>query len=76
LLNWELTVADTQIHRTTHRQVGKHFADVERATLLPLSLEPFPSFQEGRCTVHRDGHVEVSVAKLIDVKSAIPEQDR
>jgi transposase len=59
LLDWELTVADTRIHGTTRRQVGKHFADVERAALLPLPLEPFPSFQEGRRTVHRDGHVEI-----------------
>jgi hypothetical protein len=62
LLDWELTVADTRIHGTTRRQVGKHFADVERAALLPLPLEPFPSFQEGRRTVHRDGHVEVKRA--------------
>jgi transposase len=59
LLDWELTVADTRIHGTTRRQVGKHFADVERAALVPLPLSPFPSFQEGRRTVHRDGHVEV-----------------
>jgi transposase len=62
LLDWELTVADTRIHGTTRRQVGKHFADVERVALLPLPLEPFPSFQEGRRTVHRDGHVEVKHA--------------
>jgi transposase len=59
LLDWELTVADTRIHGTTRRQVGKHFADVERAALVPLPLSPFPSFHEGRRTVHRDGHVEV-----------------
>ena len=29
LLNWELTVADTRIHGTTRRQVGKYFAEVE-----------------------------------------------
>jgi transposase len=62
LLDWELTVADTRIHGTTRRQVGKHFADVERAALLPLPLTPFPSFHEGRRTVHRDGHVEVKRA--------------
>ena len=62
LLDWELTVADTRIHGTTRRQVGKHFADVERQALLPLPLEPFPSFHEGRRTVHRDGHVEVERA--------------
>ena len=62
LLDWELTVADTRIHGTTRRQVGKHFAEVERAALLPLPLEPFPSFHEARRTVHRDGHVEVERA--------------
>jgi transposase len=62
LLEWELTVADKRIHGTTRRQVGKHFADAERQALLPLPLEPFPSFHEGRRTVHRDGHVEVKRA--------------
>ena len=62
LLDWELTVADTRIHGTTRRQVGKHFADVERQALLPLPLEPFPSFHEARRMVHRDGHVEVKRA--------------
>jgi transposase len=62
LLDWELTVADTRIHGTTRRQVGKHFAEVERGALLPLPLEPFPSFHEGHRIVHRDGHVEVDRA--------------
>jgi transposase len=62
LLDWELTVADTRIHGTTRRQVGKHFADVERGALVPLPLEPFPSYHEGRRIVHRDGHVEVERA--------------
>ena len=62
LLDWELTVADTRIHGTTRRQVGKHFADVERAALSPLPLTSFPSFHEGRRTVHRDGHVEIKRA--------------
>ncbi len=62
LSDWELTVADTRIHGTTRRQVGKHFADVERAALVPLPLAAFPSFHEGRRTVHRDGHVEVKHA--------------
>ena len=62
LLDWELTVADTRIHGTTRRQVGKHFAEVERAALVPLPLAPFPSFHEARRTVHRDGHVEVKRA--------------
>jgi transposase len=62
LRDWELAVADTRIHGTTRRQVGKHFADVERAALLRLPLEPFPSYHEARRTVHRDGHVEVDRA--------------
>jgi transposase len=62
LLEWELTVADTRIHGTTRRQVGKHFADVERQALLSLPLEPFPSFHEERRMVHRDGHIEVKRA--------------
>jgi transposase len=62
LLNWELTVADTRIHGTTRRQVGKHFTEVERGALVPLPLGLFPSFHEGRRIVHRDGHVEVKRA--------------
>src|SRR6202035_634603 len=62
LRDWELTVADTRVHGTTRRHVGRHFAEVERAALLPLPVEPFPSFREGRRTVHRDGHVEVDHA--------------
>jgi transposase len=62
LLDWELTVADTRVHGTTRRHVGNHFAEVERVALLPLPLEPFPSFREARRTVHRDGHVEVDHA--------------
>jgi transposase len=62
LHDWELTVADTRMHGTTRRHVGKHFAEVERAALLPLPVDPFPSFREDRRTVHRDGHVEVEHA--------------
>jgi transposase len=62
LQEWELTVADTRIHGTTRRQVGKHFADVERAALVPLPPESFPSFREGRRLVHSDGHIEVERA--------------
>jgi len=62
LLDWETTVADTRVHGTTRRHVGNHFANVERAALLPLPIDPFPSFHEGRRTVHRDGHVEVEHA--------------
>jgi transposase len=62
LLDWELTVADTRIHGTTRRQVGKHFTDVERGALLPLPREAFPSYHEARRTVHPDGHVEIKRA--------------
>ncbi len=62
LLDWEQTVADTRIHGTTRRQVGACFLAVERAALRPLPPERFPSFQEARRTVHRDGHVEVERA--------------
>lgn len=62
LLDWEQTVADTRIHGTTRRQVGAHFAAVERPALQRLPLERFPCFQEARRIVHRDGHVEVERA--------------
>jgi transposase len=62
LLTWETTVADTRIHGTTRQQVGKVFAEVERAALLPLPVSRFPCFQEAARIVHRDGHVEVARA--------------
>jgi transposase len=62
LLNWEATVADTRIHGTTRRQVGAHFAAVERPALLPLPEERFANFREAQRIVHRDGHVEVDKA--------------
>lgn len=62
LLSWESTVADTRIHGTTRQQVGKMFAEQEKAALLPLPAERFACFQEARRTVHRDGHVEVARA--------------
>jgi transposase len=62
LLNWEATVADTRLHGTTRRQVGKHFEESERAALQRLPAERFPCFTESRRTVHRDGHVEVEKA--------------
>lgn len=62
LLDWERTVADTRLHGTTRRQVGKHFEDVEQAALQRLPAERFPCFTESRRTVHRDGHVEVEKA--------------
>lgn len=62
LLDWEQTVADTRLHGTTRRQVGAHFAEVERAALQALPAERFPNFHEARRVVHRDGHVEVERA--------------
>ncbi|MEI8373786.1 MAG: IS21 family transposase [Planctomycetota bacterium] len=60
LLDWETTVADTRIHGTIHKQVGKLFQEVERSTLQRLPVERFPFFHEGKRIVHRDGHVEVA----------------
>ena len=62
LQDWEQNVADTRVHGTTRRQVGKLFAEVERSALLPLPLTRFPCFSEGQRTVSRDGHVEVDKA--------------
>jgi transposase len=59
LLDWETSVADTRIHGTTRRQVGKVFHEVERGCLQTLPLERFPAFCESQRVVHRDGHVEV-----------------
>jgi transposase len=62
LAQWEAGVADTRIHGTIRKQVGKLFAEVERAALTPLPLERFPFFHEKQRIVHRDGHVEVAKA--------------
>ncbi|MBU0718793.1 MAG: DDE-type integrase/transposase/recombinase, partial [Planctomycetes bacterium] len=62
LLDWEASVADTRIHGTTRKQVGKVFQDVERAALLPLPVDRFPFFHEAKRSVHRDGHVAVDKA--------------
>jgi transposase len=58
LAKWEATVADTRIHGTTKRQVGKVFQE-ERETLAPLRGDRFPFFHEGQRKVNRDGHIEV-----------------
>jgi transposase len=60
LIKWERDVADTRIHGTTKKQVRRVFEEVERGTLQPLPLEPFPFYHEGKRKVHRDGHVEVA----------------
>jgi len=62
LLNWETNVADTRIHGTTRRQVGKVFLEEEKPVLLPLPSSRFPCFNEDRRSVHRDGHIEVDKA--------------
>ena len=59
---WEATVADTRIHGTTRRQVGKVFQEVEKPALLPLPAGRFPFFHEAQRWAHRDGHVEVAKA--------------
>ena len=62
LLDWERRVADTRIHGTTRKQVGKAFAEVEQPALVPLPMSRFPSFQEAKRIVNRDAHVEVDKA--------------
>lgn len=62
LAEWEAQVADQRIHGTTRQQVARLFHAQERAALLPLPREPFPSFQEAERRVNRDGHVEVAKA--------------
>jgi transposase len=62
LLAWETAVADTRIHGTTRKQVGRVFEEIEAGALLPLPPGRFPSFREAQRSVHRDGHVEVSKA--------------
>lgn len=62
LLEWESHVADTRIHGTTRRQVGKVFHEVERTSLLPLPADLFPVFEEAPRTVHQDGYVELKRA--------------
>ena len=41
LTQWEAGVADTRIHGTIRKQVGKLFQEVERGALKPLPLERF-----------------------------------
>jgi hypothetical protein len=62
LANWESTIADTRIHGTTRKQVGKVFNEVEKPALLPLPAGRFPCFCEAQRIVNRDGHVEVAKA--------------
>lgn len=60
LAEWETSVADTRIHGTTRKQVGKRFAEAERPALLPLPVGRFACFKEAQRKVNRDGHVEVA----------------
>ena len=53
-------MADTRIHGTTRKQVGRHFAEVERGALQPLAEKRFPLYHEGQRKVNRDGHIEVA----------------
>lgn len=59
---WMQNVADKRIHGTTKRQVATHFEEAEKAALKPLPASLFPSFQEGRRSVHRDSYIEVAGA--------------
>jgi len=59
LLNWETRIADTRIHGTTRKQVGKLFREEEKSSLLSLPAGRFTCFQEAKRSVHRDGHIEV-----------------
>jgi len=62
-LRWWLEhVADKRIHGTTKRQVGVHFEQAEKPVLKPLPANLFPSFSEGRRSVHRDSYIEVAGA--------------
>lgn len=60
--HWETNVADTRIHGTTRKHVGRVFREVEQPALRPLPAERFPSFQEAQRSVNRDGHVAVAKA--------------
>jgi transposase len=62
LLNWETRIADTRIHGTTRKQVGKLFREYEKPYLSKLPAGRFPSFTEAKRSVHRDGHIEVERA--------------
>lgn len=62
LATWEAHVADTRIHGTTKRHVGRLFLESEQAALQKLPGERFANFHEAQRKVHRDGHVEVAKA--------------
>lgn len=58
LRDWESRIADKRIHGTTCKQVGAHFVESEQPALRDLPSEIFPSFVEGKRSVHRDSYVE------------------
>jgi transposase len=60
LLSWEANVADTRIHGTTQKHVGKAFDESEAKALSPLPRDRFPFFEEGQRKVAMDGHVSVA----------------
>ena len=62
LAQWERSVADTRIHGTVRQQVLKLFLTAERPALRPLPDSLFPSFEEARRSVQRDGYIEFSRA--------------
>jgi transposase len=62
LLDWETSVADTRIHGTIRKQVGRFFREVERPALQALPVERFAFFHEAQRMVHRDAHVAVDKA--------------
>ncbi|MFH1266457.1 MAG: IS21 family transposase [Planctomycetota bacterium] len=76
LVRWETTIADTRLHGTIRKQVGKLFQEVERGALKRLPIERFPFFHEGKRIVHRDGHVEVAKAYYSVLPEHIPHQKR
>ena len=57
LEQWEATVADKRLHGTIRQQVGSYFLRAEKPALKPLPAGLFPSFEEAKRRVHRDGHV-------------------
>lgn len=62
LAGWEQNTAGKRIHGTTRKQVDVFFQEAERAALLALPGSVFPSFEEARRSVHRDGYVEYKKA--------------
>jgi len=44
LLNWEMHIADTRIHSTARKQVGKLFREEKKFSLLRLPPGRFPLF--------------------------------